>query len=483
MSTIDTRLGKVRGLDDGRVRSFLGLRYAEPPTGDRRFKPPVMISPWNDVYDATQFPNRAMQKFKPSPVKQPVPGALSEDCLFLNIVTPSSPGTGRPVLFWIHGGAFATGSANEHDGSVLAEQGDVVVVTVNFRLGAFGFLDASALGPEYRDSMVNGILDLILALQWVQQNIEDYGGDPGNVTIFGVSSGGSLVLSLLGAPSADALYHKAMAHSATCLYRLPADRSEAIAKRMGVGADDYLEKLLTMPAEEIAELELSFGVAIDGNVLTRASFNAIRDRGAAGVPLVTGTNRREGSLYTEGDDAEQDHYASWNRGLATEMLQGGDPENYLAALEHAYPDASAGKFHEMIWTDMFRRICSLAAEAATEAGPGGWLYRFDLPANLPGFEHLGATHGSEMAFTFNTLAKPDTHACITYHDRNDPVVRKVARVWSETVIRFARTGNPNGGELPHWPVYESGDRCCLIIDKEFRIDSDPDQLHRSLWDR
>ncbi|MGI9234079.1 MAG: carboxylesterase/lipase family protein [Woeseiaceae bacterium] len=484
MTTLKTRLGKIRGLDDGRVKSFLGLPYAEPPIGDRRFMPPAMISAWDGTYDATQFPNRGMQPSSSidlSLFKQPIAGEFSEDCLYLNIASPSTSGKSRPVLFWIHGGAFLTGSANEYDGGVLADQGDVVVVTVNFRLGAFGFLDVSGLGPGYENSIANGILDLILALQWVHENIEDYGGDPGNVTIFGESSGGSLVNSLLAAPAADRLYHKAIAHSATCVHRLPTDRSENIAKRMGVDQYDYLDKLLSMPAQDIVDLDLSFGVTVDGNVITRSTFEAIEDRGKDGVPLITGTNLREGTLYTQGDDAEQDHYPTFNRSLATEMLLGGDPTKYLAGMKETYPGATPGKLHEMLWTDMFRRICSRAASAVSNAGPGAWLYRFDLPANLPGAELLGATHASEIPFTFNTLENSDTHACLTFHDGNDPVVRRIAKTWSDTIIRFAKTGDPNGAELPEWPIYDETSRECLIIDEDIRVEADPDRLHRSLW--
>lgn len=481
MSIVATRLGKVRGFESADVRSFLGLRYAEPPVGERRFKPPAKVSRWDGTFDATRFPNRAMQpKGMPSAVKKLVAGALSEDCLFLNIVTPSNKGK-RPVLFWIHGGGFATGSANEYDGSVLAAQGDVVVVTVNFRLGAFGFLDFSGLGPEYRDSTSNGVLDLILALRWVRDNIEDYGGDPGNVTIFGESSGGTLVLSLLGAPAADDLYHKAVAHSGTCSFRRPTDRGEKIARLMGVDQSQYLEALLQMSAQDIIDLNIACGITVDGHVITRSTFDAIQYRGKHGVPLITGTNLREGTLYTRGVDEAQKHYPAFNKTLAAEMLLGGDPTNYLAALAEAYPSATPGTFHEMIWTDMFRRICSEAAAAVSLAGPGSWLYRFDMPANLPSVEHLGPTHASEMAFTFNTFANPDTHACITYHDRNNPAVRKIANSWSDAVIRFARTGNPNGGDLPRWPIYETSDRSCLIIDEDMRVENDPDTLHRSLW--
>jgi para-nitrobenzyl esterase len=439
-----------------------------------------MASGCQDTFDATRFPNRAMQGSTAGTLRQPVAGDLSEDCLFLNIVTPSASGERRPVLFWIHGGGFVAGSANEYDGTVLAAQGDVVVVTVNFRLGTFGFLDLSAHGSEYRSSASNGVLDLILALQWVRDNIEDYGGDPDNVTIFGESSGGTLVMGLLGAPAADPLYHKAIAHSATCAFRPLSDRTDKIAKQLGVDRSDYLDTLLSMSALEIIDLDLRYGITVDGEVITRPTLDAIKGRGKKGVPLLTGTNRREGTLYSNGSDAAEDHYPATNKMLAREALLGEDPEHFLAGLQAAYPDASPGKIHEMLWTDMFRSICSRAAEEASSAGPGGWLYRFDLPANLPDFDQLGATHGSEIAFTFNTFANPDTHA-LTFHDRDSPVVRKVARAWSHTIIRFARTGQPAGGGLPDWPRYDAGKRECLIIDDDFRIEADPDQQHRQLW--
>ena len=478
---IESRLGRVRGTDEGGVLTFLGIPYAEPPIGKRRFMPPVKTSGWEQTLDALRFPNRAMQPIRPSKVKKPIAGELNEDCLYLNIVAPRTTDTLKPVMFWIHGGAFVTGSANEYDGSVLASQGDVVVVTVNFRCGAFGFLDASALGNDYEHSMSNGVLDLITALHWVQENIREFGGDPGNVTIFGESSGGSLVMGLIAAPGADNLFHKAVAHSATCVYRSPTDRSQSIAKRMGIPVSDYLERLLEMPAQEIVDLDIPFGAVVDGTIITRNTFEAIADRGENGVPLITGTNLREGTLYTQGDDSDQDHYSSFNEVLAGEMLRGGDPSVYLAGLEDAYPNSTPGKYHEMIWTDMFRCICIDAAAAANAAGSRAWLYRFDFPANLPGFEHLGATHSSEMAFTFNTFARSDSHACITYHDREDPEVQRLASTWSQAIARFARTGDPNGSDLPDWPIYDVDLRSCLILDKNIRIEHDPDRCHRDLW--
>lgn len=478
--TISTRLGKVRGLDDGNALSFLGIRYGKPPTGARRFMPPVAASAWEGTFDASNFPNRAIQDDTRQTFDRVVAGELSEDCLFLNVYTPATSGKPRPVLFWMHGGAFVGGSANEYDGSVIAPQGDVVVVIINFRLGVLGFFGLSAYGPEYRGSESNGIRDVILALQWVHDNIADYGGDPGNVTISGESSGGTMVLSLLATPAADALYHKAIAHSATCVYRPPSDRTNQLADRFGVAHENLLEELQSMPAQDLADLNLPVGLCVDGEVITRSTMDAIRDRGKTGVPLLTGTNLREGALYTLGEDDEQEHYASFNKGLAQEGLLGKDPEKFIAAARNAFPDATPGRFHELMWNHMFRCICLHAAEAVTQAGPGGWLYRFDLPANLPERKMLGAAHASELAFTFNVFEKPETYTLV-FHDREDPIVRNVAKAWSDTVIRFVRSGNPNGGEIPNWPIYEPADRNCLIIDEEIRVESDPDKHFRELW--
>ena len=181
MVTISTRLGKVRGTQRARVHLFLGLRYGEPP---RRFLSPVASGSWRGTFDATSSPNRALQHKTEGTLGAPILGEMSEDCLFLNIATPDNTGRLRPVLFWIHGGGFINGSGNELDGTVLAEQGDVVVVAVNYRLGSFGLLDLSSHGPEYKGSSSNSIRDLVLAMQWVRDNIEDYGGDPENAVSY-----------------------------------------------------------------------------------------------------------------------------------------------------------------------------------------------------------------------------------------------------------------------------------------------------------
>lgn len=477
MSVLGTRLGRIRGIDSGSCRMFLGVRYGEPP---KRFHSPLMASGWKGVYDATSYPNRAMQVDKEGLLGQKIFGGMSEDCLFMNIYTPGQHKSRLvPVMVWIHGGGFRGGSGNEYDGSVLAPQGNVIVITLNFRVGAFGHLDLSDCGSEFEGSASNAFKDMILALNWIRDNIEDYGGDAENVTIFGESSGGSSVLGLLGAPAAEGLFHKAIAHSATAAYRSSTDQSAGIAERLQMGIDECVAHLCTMPAEELVDMGLPSAIAVDGVVITQSTREAIKARGNSGVPLIAGSNAREGTLYTLGKDEPQEHYPWLNDYLATDMLYGEDPRGYQKALRAAYPDASEGSIHEMIWTDMFRKIGMDVAQLSALHGSGGWLYRFDLAPTLPETRHFGPTHSSEMAFTFNTIANPDTHARI-FHDREDPVVRDLALNWSNTLVQFARTCDPNGAGLPSWPVYDEN-RQSLVLDERPYIAQDPDKLHRNLW--
>lgn len=480
MRAITTRLGRIRGLESEGVKSFLGLRYGAPPTGSQRFLAPVKACGWQDVFDAVHYPNRSMQNSGALSLRSYVPGEPNEDCLFLNITTPALTGSLRPVMVWIHGGGFVGGSANEYDTRVLSRQGDMVVVSLNFRVGTLGFLDLSSHGEAYHGSACNGLRDIILALQWVRDNIDEYGGDPQNITLAGQSSGATKVLALLGAPSADGLFHKAIANSATCAYFPARDQSKKIAEKLAVKRADVMPTLLSMTAQEIVDLGLRYRITVDGTVVTRPTFDAIQYRGNHGVPLLTGSNLNEGTLYTRGLDIAQDHYAAFNCSLAGEMLCGGTPDDYLAALQQSYPQASPGRFHELVWNDMFRRSVLKAAELTTIAGPGGWLYRFDLPANLPRFKNYGASHASEMAFTFNTIAAPDSHA-LTFHDPHDPIVKKVAEQWVSRIIQFCKAGQPNGTGLEHWPAYNTASRDCLVIDQTLKIISDPDQQHRQLW--
>ena len=482
--TVQTRLGEIRGVRKGGVLHFRGIRYAAPPVEERRFLPPLPSSSWTGTYDATVFPNRAMQPDM-AVLGEPV-GATSEDCLFLNIVAPADEGAGRPVLFWIHGGGFVNGSANEYDGSMLAARGDVVVVTVNYRLGLFGFLDLSALGDAFAGSASNGLRDQVLALEWMRDNIADYGGDPGNVTIFGESAGGHSVHALLAAPSADGLYHKAIAHSPGSANQPPPDVATPLVDALGCRPDQLVEKLRAMSADELLGVQGTVpgvGGGVDGTVVTRSTDDAISARGERGVPLIAGTNKDEGKFFTALYAAFDPGFAPPNEGLARSITEGGDPSAYLAALKAAHPSADAAEIHERVWGDMFRKAAMGSTERATAAGPGGWLYRFDLQSTVPFLgQQVGAAHAAEIPFTFNRFNSDDPGPLVFYEAR-DPVVRSLSQRWSDTVVAFARTGDPNGAGLPRWPRYDAASRQTLILDAEPRVERDANREERELWER
>ena len=480
-TTVETRLGKIRGISNGRVNAFLGIRYAQPATGDRRFMPPVAAEPWEGTLDATSYPSIAWQT-PGSLLNERDVSQMSEDSLFLNLFTPASEGAGRPVLLWIHGGGFTEGSANDYNGSILAEQGDVVVVAINYRLGIFGFLDLSAFGPDFAGSASNGIRDQIQALIWVRDNIADYGGDPRNVTIFGESAGGGSVQALISSPSADGLYHKAIVHSTGLVNRPPTDQRQVLADHLEVELNEVTETLRALPPEALidlqAELSLSLGATIDGTVITRSSNEAILDHGANGVPLIAGYNRDEGALFSY--IIPSFLRGPFRLGVAELLFPEADPEGYLAELRLAYPKDSDKEHFERVWNELMIRGATAAAARASAAGPGGWVYRFDMPVQRGVGEDIGAAHGAEIAFTFNTFAGEAPETAFLYH-KNDPEVRQLALDWSNTIIQFARTGDPNGAGLPPWPRYTAEGRQTMVLDAKPRIESFLNAADRARW--
>jgi para-nitrobenzyl esterase len=410
------------------------------------------------------------------------PGDDDEDCLFLNVIRPAGGGTDLPVICWIHGGSYTTGSANDYNASILAAQGDVVIVAVNYRLGVFGFLDVSPLDASYAGSAANGIRDQILALEWIRDHVADFGGDPGNVTIIGESAGAGSVLGIMAAPSADGLYHRAVANSPGGInVATEGPWAERIADAIGAGGAP-LDRLLAASAQQLldAQVALQFaGGTIDGTVVTRHPVDAIRERGAAGVPVVVGTNLDEGTLFTVPVRDQPDLLDATSRSLATQVTRDVDVESYLVALSERFPDDDAFARANRVWGDLFRRTAVEAAAAATEAGPGGWLYRLDLPTTLGG-DVLGATHSADVTLTFNWLASERPMGYSLY-DRDDPPAIDLAQRWSDTILAFARTGDPNGAGLPEWPRYSADDRACLVLDTTPEIRADPDGVDRERW--
>ncbi len=475
MISVTTRNGKVIGKRFGNANAYLGIPFAAPPVGKLRWMPPQPPRDIPDPLDATEFPNRCHQPPYPEILGDvPSPGGLSEDCLYLNVFTPGNAAGKRcPVMFWIHGGAFIQGSANDFDASALAAENDVVVVCINYRLGVFGYLDLSSFGLEFEGSANLGCQDQIAALRWVHENIEAFGGDPDNVMIFGESAGGGSVMALLAAPDAEGLFHKAVALSPGPVNFPPNDGATNLANYLGTEKEHLLEKLRSMSGQELSEAQLFAGFipvpSVDGKVITRPTYRAVAERRGVGIPIIAGTTKDEGTLLAPFMD-----YHAALAVLPREIVLGDETDAYVQFVEGRHADRQ--KRLEQIIFDMFRsNVLRVAEHSRTDT----WVYRFDLPT-MVNDGALGATHGSTTPFIFNAYASELEMLC-KFHDASDPVVRSHSRSFSAMLARFARTGNPNGNGIPEWPTYTLPERNCLMIDAQLRIQGDPDRGQREVY--
>lgn len=484
MMTIETAAGTIEGVAHDGVLEFRGVRFAEPPVGELRFRPPVRTSGWSGVLDATEYGHRSVQAPPPEVLGGEGPGTPDEDCLFLNITTPAADDARRPVLCWIHGGAFVLGSGNDYPAASWVARDDIVVVTVNYRLGLLGFLDLSGHDPSYAGSANNGIADQIAALEWIRDHIADFGGDPDNVTIAGESAGAMSVMALLASPAADGLYAKAMANSTGGFKTEPADIAALIDPAVP-GEGTLVERLLAATTDQLlgAQAAAGFGLGstVDGTVVTRTMDEAVALRSGAGVPLLVGSNGDEGTLFLGVAGLDADIFDLMTSALPEAVVKGGSRDRYRSLLAETFPDDDRTATNLRIWNHFFRRPAVEAAAIASDAGAGGWLYRFELPANVFGGA-LGACHAGEIAFTFDWFAGDGPMPGWTFHDRTDET-QALAAAWSETVARFARTGDPNGAGLPEWPRYRADDRRVMVLDAPARVDVDPDEAERKLWDQ
>lgn len=490
---VKTALGEIEGSEHGGYERYLGIRYAQPPVGPLRFRAPVPVDPWEGELDATAFGASAIQ---PPPVEGVAFGVprdrTSEDCLFLNVYTPKADDGMRPVMVWIHGGAYTLGSADIYDGSSFATHGDVVVVTLNYRLGALGFLPLDHLDADYAGAGNNGIRDQICALEWVRDHIHHFGGDPGNVTVFGESAGGGSVFAVLASPSADGLYRRAIVQSGAPGFREPVGAekvTDSILSALGDAAGG-IDALVAAPAERLLEAQMQVDVfgkmgtddehsldgggmgyhpVVDGVVVTRTPAEAAADKAREGVPLLVGTNVDEGTLFA----------LLLPRGLADDQLKTAirraapDPDAVLAA----HRAAATGREPVVdLFTEGAFRIPSLrAVDAHVAAGGTAYVYRFAWKTPVFG-GLLAATHALEIPFVFRATKAPAWQFLVG-EEPPEGLDDAMQLSW----IGFARDGNPHHAGIPEWTPYDTDRRPTLVFDVEPAMVDDPGGEIRRAW--
>jgi para-nitrobenzyl esterase len=503
---VDTTFGKIRGMAVDGIVAFKGIPYGASTAGANRFMPPQKPAPWRGVRAAVDWAGHAPQAFfgqrrpevshlAPPPDKVPV----SEDCLTLNLWTPGPDAGKRPVMVWFHGGGFSYGSANtpRTAGANLARRGDLVVVTVNHRLNVLGFLDLTALGgKEFAHSANAGVLDLVAALEWVRDNIANFGGDPGYVTIFGQSGGGGKVSTLLAMPAAKGLFQRAIVMSGAGIRMAKHDRAAklaaAVLDEVGLNANQ-LDKLQVMPFEQlIAAIEpaqkklapvefrlldrYGFGPVVEGHDLPRHPFDPTAPDLSDDVPVMVGGTRDENALFLAPDDAV------WNRTLSEDELKtrvakmaGSNTDAVLALYRRMHPRMNPAELLIEITTDsnFWVRSVLLAERKAAKGKALVYMYSFDWRTPVLDGK-LMAPHALDVPFVFDTV---DVGG-ITGHL---PAAAAIAAAESLTWASFARAGTPDNKTIPHWPAYTTAERATMMIDTQWRVENDPQHEARLLW--
>lgn len=490
--------GVLSGVVEGGLKVFRGVPYAAAPVGALRFAPPAPAPAWSGERDASQFGPWSPQNIPANPLTSGIiEGEQDEDCLNLNIWTPAvGDGTARPVLVWIHGGGFTGGSGASglYKGAALARRGDVVVVTINYRLGALGFLVAGGRGNW-------GLLDQVAALAWVRSNIEAFGGDPTNVTIFGESAGSMSVADLLAMPAADGLFAKAIAQSgppnATPISVAETTAGKFLAE-VGVSSVDELR---SVPVDRILAAQavvaagagaagLAFTPVVDGVSIPEPPQRALAEGAAARVPLIIGTNRDEAKMFMVADPKGRDpDEATMRRRIERAFAAGAgsdggrlEPDQaidgYRRIREARGADVSPREIWSAIETDrMFRAGSIRAAEAhaAHQAATYMYLFTWESPAMRGA---LGACHALEIPFVFGNLDGPQM-------DRfagAGPEAERLSAEMMDSWLAFARSGTPAGPGGAEWPPYDSTRRATMIFGPDTHVEDAPLDEERHLWE-
>jgi para-nitrobenzyl esterase len=479
---VQTKAGALRGFVDNGVQVFKGVPYGASTAGANRFMPPRKLQPWTGVRDAFDYGGRAPQVLGGEPAEM-IPTdpreALSEDCLMLNVWTPKADGGKRPVMVWLHGGGFASGSGayTIYSGRELARKHDAVAISVNHRLNIFGFLYLAEFGGKWAEASNSGILDVVAALEWVRDNIAAFGGDPNNVTIFGQSGGAGKVSTLMAMPSAKGLFHRAIAQSGAAVTSTPKAQAvrttEQVLQRLKIGPAE-LDKLQSVPMQELINVMrppagaaagpggggLNFGPVVDGKSLPANPFDPTAPGQSASVPFLTGTTATEITFFLPDERLQPlDEAAFRARVKDTLKLDEAGADRMIALYRKNQPGRDNIDLALRLETDasFFRGGVETQAERkVAQKGAPVYVYRFEYYSPVRG-GRLKAMHCMEIPFAFDNL---EAGAVYT---GNGPAAQKIADEMSAAWVAFAKTGNPNHKGMPAWTPWDPDRRATMVF--------------------
>ena len=479
---VATGSGRIRGASEGGLHVFRGIRYGADPR-PRRFQAPLPPAPNRDVADALHFAPSCPQRGRS--------GGTSEDCLFLNVWTPEAKAGGRrPVMVYIHGGAYSNGSVVDplNDGRHLAARGGVVVVTVNHRLNLFGYLYLARLDPRFPDSGNAGQLDLLLALEWVRDNIAAFGGDPGRVMVFGQSGGGAKIATMMGMPAAAGLFHRATTMSGQQVTASGPLNATARARAVLAALKASPRDLVDMPVERLLEgLDATdpilgggvyMGPVLDMKWLVRHPFWPDSNPQSNAIPMMLGNMHDESRAFIDPDGPKL-RGLGWDNlaeRIAPELRVDICPEWVVDQYRRHFPKLTPEQiFYAAITAGRSWPGQVIEADARAAARTRTWVYQVDFQS--PTQPRRGAPHTMDIALSFGTLDAPGSFT------GTGADAQKVSDRMMDMFVAFARTGDPNASGLPHWPLYSLPRRATMIFDVETRALDDPRRWERELFAR